>query len=110
LEIAVGTDERRITVKSGGGYDALVTSSHRGLDVAFPNIDKYLADGVPATTEGGMTVKPEYLARFAKVSQRDRYRAAMRVLFCGKGKPIRVEIGGQFIGLVSPMRDEETGR
>lgn len=113
LEVTLATlasEERRVTVRSGGDYDARVTSEHRGLDAEFPSVEKFLADAVPTADEAGLTVNPEFLARFAKVSQQSRYHAAMRVQFCGgnrNGGMIRVEIGSQFVGLAMSRRDEK---
>jgi DNA polymerase III sliding clamp (beta) subunit (PCNA family) len=92
-----------ITIESGGGYDAHVLSTHKGIDVEYINAQGILDSAVP-TAQAGAMVNPEYLPRFAKVKH-SRTRGA-QIKFCGPGKPVRIEIGDQFVGLIMPMRED----
>lgn len=92
-----------IQIESGGKFDATVTSVHKGLEWEFVKYDNLIPDPAKATGTPCMAWSPEFMARFAKVHNPNRHA---RVTFYGERKPVRVDIGDQFIGLLMPQDRE----
>jgi hypothetical protein len=106
VEIASANKVTRLSIKSGGTKsDAEVTSVHTDSGMELPDLDKMIAASVPDESMVGASIDPLRLAVLAKVS-RPTPSTPIRVRFCGASKPVRLEIGDRFVGLIMPMRDD----
>lgn len=92
-----------ITISSGGGRQRKVVSTHPGIASGYVDIDALIdaAMGVEPEPLQIAAFRPEYIARFSKVSRRNG--ESMRVTLTKPHKPMIVTIGDHFVGMVMPM-------
>lgn len=93
-DIEAGT----ITITSGGVFDPKVTSEHRVFNGDFVDCDKLIPEEFTGTPQIGWN--PDFMDKFRRVS-RDRHKP-VRVRFAGAYRPIRVDIGDRFTGILMP--------
>jgi hypothetical protein len=99
VETNPSVDTGTITFASGGTFDAKVTSEHRLYSGEFVPVDKLIPETF--TDVGEIYWLPEYMGKFSHVR---RHRREFQVRFAGPAKPIRIDIGPQFTGLIMPAR------
>jgi DNA polymerase III sliding clamp (beta) subunit (PCNA family) len=81
-------------------YDG--TSTFRDETADFPKLRAIVPDARKDSPIDAIAVDPKLLARFSKVATKDNQ--PLRLHFTGSLKPIRLEIGTDFVGLIMPMR------
>lgn len=91
-----------LVITSGGTFDAKVTSEHRLFTGKWISTDDLIPETF--TDTGEIRWNPDLMDRFRKV--RRSPRDAIQVRFSGPHRPIRVDIGPQFTGLLMPALGE----
>lgn len=95
--VSLGCRDDRLTVVHYEGEVRIRLNDHD-----YPKWRALIPDAKDAQECTGISLSPTNIARFAKVPHAKT--EPMHLFFKGRLKPVRVQIGESFVGLIMPMR------